>query len=291
MSRKNSPNGFAALFSALFAALQWRILLWWALALGLPTLLLALPLWSGLNAQFAHSTHAADVAAGHDAATLIRGYIEMNTGYAAANHAGALAAFALSLLLSPWLTGMVVASIRAGHTLKLGELAHAGLAEYWRMFRLTLWSLIPLGIAFAIGAVASGVAKKLTEHAVLESQVQHAHYVALAVFALAFVFMHATLEAARGWLGAETSLRSVFRAWWRGFKLVLRRPLASAIVWIGAAIAGAIAVALFGWLRIKLDGAGFGSFVVGWLLTQLIVFAITWSRVARVYAFAKLAKG
>lgn len=291
MSRKNSPSGFTALFSAFFAALQWRILLWWTLALALPTLLLALPLWSGLSAQFAHSTHAVDIAAGKDVALLIEGFNAMSEKQATGNHISMAFALALSLLLSPWLTGMVVASIRAGRKSKLGELAHGGLAEYWRMLRLLLWSLIPLGIAFGIGVGASAFAGKFTEHAILESEAKHAHYLALGVFALAFVFAHATLEAARGWLGAEPALRSVFRAWWRGFKLVLRRPVASLVVWLGAAIASGIAVAAFGWLRIKLDGAGIGSFVVGWLLTQAIVFAIAWGRVVRLYAFAALAKG
>ncbi|MFT3762369.1 MAG: hypothetical protein QM761_07110 [Pseudoxanthomonas sp.] len=288
---KHRPNGFSALFSGLKAALQWRPLLWWALALCLPALLATLPMWAGLNAQFAHSAHAADIAAGRDLPLLLDGFGALSKGGAQAVGSGAIAAIAVALLLSPWLTGMVVASQRAGRRLKLGELAHGGLAEYWRMFRLLLWSLLPLGVAVGLGAVALGAADKLTEQAILESEVARAGNVALAVAALLFVYAHATIEAARGWLGAEPGLRSIFRAWWRGLKLVLRRPLATLIVYVGSSAAGYVLAALFGWWRLRSDGAGIGAFLLGLLLTQLVVVALAWGRIARLHGFNALARG
>ncbi|MFT4257792.1 MAG: hypothetical protein QM599_12695 [Pseudoxanthomonas sp.] len=288
---KHRPNGFSALFSGLKAALQWRPLLWWALALGLPALLATLPIWASLNAQFAHSVHAPDIAAGRDLSLLLDGFVALYGDGALAADFGTLAAIAVTLLLSPWLTGMVVATQRAGKHLKLGELAHGGLAEYWRMFRLLLWSLLPLGVAVGLGAAALSAADKLTAAAILKSEVARAGNVALAVAALLFVFAHSTVEAARGWLGAEAGLRSIFRAWWRGLKLVLRRPLATLVVYIGSSAAGYLLAALFGWWRLRGDGAGIAAFLFGWLLTQCVVVALAWGRIARLHGFNALAQG
>lgn len=291
-SRDRRPNGFAALFSGLKSALQWRLLLWWLLALGLPTLLFALPLWSGLQAQFGHSVHAADIATGRNVPMLVEGFAGLgDDGGGKAVSFGMLSAIALALLLTPWLTGMAVAAIRAGRTLRMGELAHGGLAEYWRMLRLLLWSLIPLGVAFAVAAGLLALVDKRAETAILASEVEHSRYLAIAVAAVLFVVAHSTIEAARGWLGAEVSLRSIFRAWWRGTKLVFKRPLATLVVYLGSSLVGYALAALFGYLRIGADGAGLGAFLLGFVLTQATVVALAWGRIARLYGFAALAQG
>ena len=44
------------------AALQWRLLALWTIALLLPTLALALPFWSHFSASLDHSVHAAELA-------------------------------------------------------------------------------------------------------------------------------------------------------------------------------------------------------------------------------------
>ncbi len=286
------PNGFAALFAGLRSALQWRLLLWWLLALGLPTLLFALPLWSGLQAQFGHSVHATDIAAGRNLPLLVEGLGGLgDDGGGKAVSFGAYAAIALALLLSPWLTGMAVAAIRAGRTLRMGELAHGGLAEYWRMLRLQLWALIPLGAVFAATAGLFALIDKQAETAILESEVERSRHLAIAVAAVLFVVAHSTIEAARGWLGAETSLRSIFRAWWRGTRLVFKRPLATLVVYLGSSLLGYALAALCGYLRIGADGAGWGAFLIGFVLAQAAVVALAWGRIARLYGFAALAQG
>lgn len=291
-SRDRHPNGFAALFSGLKSALQWRLLLWWLLALGLPTLLFALPLWSGLQAQFGHSVHAADIAAGRNVPMLVEGFGGLgDDGGGKAINFGMFAAIALALLMAPWLTGMAVAAIRAGRTLRMGELAHGGLTEYWRMLRLQLWSLVPLGVAFAAAAGLFALVDKQAETAILASEVDRSRYLAIAAAAVLFVVAHSTVEAARGWLGAEASLRSIFRAWWRGAKLVFKRPLATLVVYLGASLLGYALAALCGFLRIGADGAGWGALLIGFLLTQAAVVALAWGRIARLYGFAALAQG
>jgi hypothetical protein len=288
MNRTSRRGGLGAAFAALKSALQWRLLLLWIVATLLPVLLVATPVWQTVQAQFGHSLYAADIAAGRNVPLLIQGLMK------AGEHLGWLgvslgATTVLMLLLSPWLTGMVVASLRAGRRLGFGELVHGGLSEYGRMLRMLLWSVIPLGIAAAIGGGVIGALGKSTEQAILASEVDSASRIGLVVAVVVFVLAHATVEAGRGWLGADTGLRSVVKAWWRGCKLLLKRPLATLLVYLVASLAGYGLALLFAWLRVRVDGVGIGAFVLSFLLGQAIVAMLAWGRIARVYGMADLA--
>jgi hypothetical protein len=288
MNRTSRRGGLGAAFAALKSALQWRLLLLWIIATLLPVLLVATPLWATLQAQFGHSLYAADIAAGRNVPLLVQGLMKVG------EHLDWLgvslgATTVLMLLLSPWLTGMVVASLRAGRRLGFGELVHGGLSEYGRMLRMLLWSVIPLGIAAAIGGGVIGALAKSTEQAILASEVDSASRIGLVVAVVVFVLAHATVEAGRGWLGADSGLRSVVKAWWRGCKLLLKRPLATLLVYLVASLAGYGLALLFAWLRVRVDGAGMGAFVLSLLLGQAIVAMLAWGRIARVYGMADLA--
>jgi hypothetical protein len=288
MNRTSRRGGLGAAFAALKSALQWRLLLLWIVATLLPVLLVATPVWQTVQAQFGHSLYAADIAAGRNVPLLIQGLMKVG------EHLGWLgvslgATTVLMLLLSPWLTGMVVASLRAGRRLGFGELVHGGLSEYWRMLRMLLWSVIPLGIAAAFGGGVIGAMAQSTEQAILASEVDSASRIGLVVAAVVFVLAHATVEAGRGWLGADTGLRSVVKAWWRGCKLLLKRPLATLLVYLVASIVGYGLALLLAWLRVRVDGIGMGAFVLSFLLGQLIVAMLAWGRIARLYGMADLA--
>ena len=288
MNRTSRRGGLGAAFAALKSALQWRLLLLWIIATLLPVLLVATPLWATLQAQFGHSLYAADIAAGRNVPLLVQGLMKVG------EHLGWLgvslgATTVLMLLLSPWLTGMVVASLRAGRRLGFGELVHGGLSEYGRMLRMLLWSVIPLGIAAAIGGGVIGALAKSTEQAILASEVDSASRIGRVVAGVGVGLAHATVEAGRGWLGADSGLRSVVKAWWRGCKLLLKRPLATLLVYLVASLAGYGLALLFAWLRVRVDGAGMGAFVLSLLLGQAIVAMLAWGRIARVYGMADLA--
>ena len=281
-------SGFKAAFAALGAAAQWRLLLLWLLATLVPTLLIALPLGTSLQAQFGHSLYAADIAAGRDLPLLIQGFIKMaeQLGWLPVNFA--LAALAM-LLLSPWLGGMVVASLRAGRRLGFGDLVRGGVTEYGRLLRMLLWSVIPLGIAIAIGAGVMGAMHKSTEQAILASEVQDAARIGWIVAVVVFVLAHATVEAGRGWFGADAGLRSAIKAWWRGLKLLLRRPLATLGAYVCTTVVGAVLALAFAWLRVRADGAGGSEVALAFVLGQGIALALAWGRIARLYALADLA--
>ncbi|MEO6365153.1 MAG: hypothetical protein ABIO38_03775 [Luteimonas sp.] len=274
--------------AAFGAAAQWRLLLLWLLALLVPTLLLALPMTAWLQGQFGQSLHAADIANGRNLPLLLDGLLSIGDHKAWLGSSAIMAAL-LAVLLSPWLNGMVIASIRAGRRLGFGELLHGGLSEYGRMFRTLLWSLLPLGIAIGIGAGLTSLAGKKVETAIMASDVEGIGRIALWGAIALFVFAHATVEAGRGWLGADPGLRSAIRAWWRGCKLLLRRPLAILVVYLGTVIAGYGLATLSGVLRLQFNGASVGGFLIAFALTQLVVIALAWGRIARLYGMADLA--
>ncbi len=281
-------SGFAALMTALVSAMQWRLLLLWILATLLPTWLATAPLGSALQAQFGNSIHAGDIAAGRDLPLLIQGMMKVGE-QASPIMAATVTASIVMLLLSPWLTGMIVASLRARRRLGFGELIHGGLGEYWRMLRMLVWSLIPLGIAIGIGAAAMGAADKATEDAILSSDVQATTRIALWLAVIVFMIAHASVEAGRGWLGADSSLRSVIRAWWRGLKLLLRRPIATLGVYLGSIIVGFGLALLLSWLRLNVDGVGMTALVLSFLVTQAMVAALAWGKIVRLHGLSDLA--
>ncbi|MEO5566410.1 MAG: hypothetical protein ABIR05_07115 [Luteimonas sp.] len=288
MNRSSRRSGLGAAFAALAASLQWRMLLLWIIATLIPTLLVATPIGMSLQAQFGHSVHAAEIAAGRDLPLLLQGLMS------AAEHMGWLGvgmgmSTLLMLLLSPWLSGMVVASLRAGRRLGFGELIHGGLTEYGRMLRMLLWSVLPVGIALAIGGGVMGAMRKSVEDAILASDVDTATRTGLIVAAIVFVLAHATVEAGRGWFGADPGLRSAIRAWWRGLKLLVRRPLATLLVYLVASLVGYGFALLFAWLRVRVDGVGTGAFLLSLLCGQGIVAMLAWGRIARLYGMADLA--
>jgi hypothetical protein len=281
-------GGLSALMAALAAGLRWRVLLWWVIALAIPALIALLPVWASLQSQFAYSPKSATIAAMDDLPLMIEGLRGMRDQFTGITLAGVVAT-AITLLLSPWLTGMVVASIRERGSLGMGELAHGGLSEYGRMFRMLLWSVIPMGIAIGVGSAVWFALGKQAEGAILASEAARASNIGMGVMAVLALFAHATVEAGRGWIAADIGLRSVIRAWWRGLKLVLRRPLASLVVYLGTAIAGYGLALVFVWLRTKTGGPGTGGFVLGLVVTQLLVAMLAFARVARLHGFAVLA--
>ncbi len=290
MSLRN-PNGLRALADGLRAALQWRLLLLWALGLLLPTLVATLPLWRALSARLDNAPMAADLAARLHPTSMIEAMLPVMRDSGASLAGGGIAALLLTLLLSPWLSGMVVTSIRAGQPLNFEHLLQGGLREYGRMFRMLLWAAIPMGVALGVGAMPMGWANERGAHAILEATADNAHAVALVALAVLALFGHATVEAGRAVIAADPARRSVVKAWWQGLRLVLRRPLATAIIYLGTMLAGyGVAIAL-GAVRTQLNAGTALGLAAGVIVVQLAIAAIAWGRASRLYGLAELARG
>lgn len=289
MTAQRKRGGLRAALAGLGGALQWRLLLLWTLGMLLPAALATLPLWATLSARFDHAIGADALAGRLDPVAFIEALGDLGPG-GPGFLAGVAGPALLALLVLPWLHGMTLASVRAGQRLDFGGLLRGGLAEYWRMLRMTLWSLLPLGVALAAGAMAMKAADARAVDAILEADAKSAKQLATAAMLVLFLVAHATVEAGRGVLGAEPARRSVVRAWGRGVLLLLRRPLAMSLGYLLPTLVGVALAAGFGAARVMVAGPSWTALLVGFVLAQLLAAALGWGRSARLFALADLAR-
>jgi hypothetical protein len=287
MTSAMKSSALAASWHGIFAAMQPRLLLLWLLGLWLPTALVAFPLWQAMGAQLDHSVHAAEWARHFDLGVAV----DLTGAMARAGYsisAGLLPGLVLTVLLSPWLTGMSVTAARSPRALGFGALLQGGLSEYGRMFRLLLLSLLPMGVAIAAGGGMFSWASTHAEKAILASSADHYNLIAMIVAGIAFVVAHTTVEAGRAQFAADPQLRSAIRAWWRGLMLVLRRPFSTLGVYLLISVIGLLIAAGFGMWRTHVAPLGALSIVGAFVLTQAISASLGWMRSARLFALTRL---
>ena len=278
---------FRQMFDAGRKALQWRLLLLWLLGLALPLLLLCLPLWFALAGPLDHSLLGKQLVDGFDAAV----YIEALMGLARRRQAASagLGAMLVYLLLLPWLTGIAMTAARSSQRLGFGALLKGGLTDYGPMARLWLWAVVPLGLAGAVGAGVLYLVKQQALTMTLEADAVHLRQAALAFSALLLLLALATVDAARAQWVIEPRRRSVIGVWWRGARLLLRRPECILMYLLLTGFGLAVAAAL-GWLRIQLPPVSGLSFVLALLLGQALTLVLAWMRCARLFALVAAAR-
>jgi hypothetical protein len=281
--------GFGALWSTMRAALQWRLLVLWLLIMLIPASVVALPLWRMLAGLLDSSVHAAEWAQ-HFSSMMF-----MDVAFTLSDHAEWLGAVAMAglvttLLLSPFLNGMIVGSGRAGRALGFMALLQNGLIEYGRMFRVMLWSLVPYALAAWEWKTGGHMADKYADKAVLESQADlYAHFMQVLML-IVFVIVQSIVESARAAFIADVTLRSATRAMWRGIKQLIRQPLKTLLFYVVVTLVGVVLASLFGLARIHVAAYGAFGFLFALLLSQLIVATIGWMRTARLFALGEVAR-
>jgi hypothetical protein len=264
-------------------AAQWRLALWWILLSAVPTLALALPLVAALDGQLDTVLHSVEMA--RDQIFVLGMELAFELRHAGEPLAGAgIVAGLLWLFLVPLLNAMFLVAARAPVALRLGELLRGALANYWRMLRLGLFALVPVGIALGTLGLLMKALGLYSEHAILEADVDHLRWLALAVGFLLFAWASAGIDAGRAWLALHPSKRSAFKALWRGCKLVLRHPLRGIGIYLGVAVPALIALALLALLRLSISTAGDWGMLGGLLLTQVLVALCAWMHYARQFA-------
>ncbi len=278
-----------AAMHAPLAAMQWRLLLLWVLVMLLPTAVVALPLWRTLSGLLDHSVHA-QAWATHFSALMFGDTLSAlsdNTGWL---NGVALLGLLLTLMLSPFLNGMVIGSGRAGRVLGFSHLLQCGVVEYGRMFRLMLWSILPYAVMAALIGVVFHALGRVDDKAVLESYVDSVTHMATWASVLLFVLAQAIVESGRAAFIADSGLRSATRAFGRGFMQLLRRPFSTLFCYLLISVVGyAIALAL-GVGRVHTPAVGVVGLVLAVLLAQLVVLVLGWVRVARLFALAEVAR-
>ncbi|WP_229678995.1 hypothetical protein [Dyella caseinilytica] len=271
------------------AAVQWRLLLLWLVIMLIPATVVALPLWHMLGGILDTSVHASEWAQ-HFSDLMFSDVI-----FALSNHfqwlgAVAMIGFVLTLLLSPFLDGMIVGSGRAGRALGFGEVLQNGLIEYGRMFRVMFWSLLPYGLLMVVMAASGNMVGKYAETAVLESQVSAYSNLMHVLVLVVFVIVQSIVESARAAFIADVTLRSATRALWRGIRQLVRRPLKTLLFYLTVTVVGLLLASVFAVARIHVTAFGGLGFLLALLLSQLIVVIIGWMRVARLFALAEVAR-
>jgi len=284
-SRRAGP---VALLSAMAAALQWRVLLLWLLFLLLPVAVVSLPLWRMLAGLLDHSVHAAAWARHFDA-LMFGDTMKALSSHAQWFGATAILGLALTLLMSPFIDGMMIGSGRAGRPLGFGALLQSGWTEYGRMFRAMLWAMLPYALVLAAAVADAQVAEGHARRAVLESQADAwahgAHWVVLVVF----VVMQAVVESMRAAFIADPDLRSATRALARGVLQLLRKPLRTLLFYLVVTVVGMLLFGGLGMARIHTTAVGAGGLCLALLLGQAMVLVLGWMRFARLLALSEVA--
>jgi hypothetical protein len=283
--------GLRPLLKAARAALQWRLLLWWAVLLLLPTIAASLPVWQMLATNLDHSLYAAQLADKLDMFAIADLLTSARERHGAALGGGGIVALGLTLLLSPLLAGITIHAVRAPKRPGFMDLLAGGAHEYARMFRMLMWSVVPFAIAGALAGFAFKMAGKTAESAILESDANHASHLAMIAAAVVFALVHATIDAGRALLANERRRRSAVVAWWGGVKLLVRRPFSllgvyAVVTGLGLALAALLALA-----RLHVPALGAGGTIGAILLTQLVVLVLGWMRSARLIAMMALVRG
>ena len=270
-------------------ALQWRFLLLWLALVGLPTIVAVAPVWKLLHGQLGHSPRARELAVAldsHAAVDLLKRLVE--PGAAASAQVGAWSAGLVAILCMPLGAGAALSLARADEPLRFGALFAGAAEHYGRMLRMLAVSLLPIGLASAGAAGLSHAAAKAAERAVLEAQtLRTARLAALAGLLLLFV-AQLTLEAGRASFAAEPHRRSAWLAWWRGARLLARRPWRTILAGGATLAVGALLAALFLLLRVRIHQSGPTTILVAFLLAELATASIGWIRAARLLALADL---
>ena len=106
---------------------------------------------------------------------------------------------------------------------------------------------------------------------------------------LLLLLAHAGIEAGRGWLATDARLRSALKAWWRGMKLLFRRPLAVLSAYLLPTLCSLLLALAMVALRQRVDAGGLGGFLLALLLACAIAGSLAWGKVARLFALRALA--
>jgi hypothetical protein len=284
----HARNGWGALLAGLQRGFHPQLLLAWVLMLWLPAAIAALPAALWLYLEFGHSPMAAAMAANADA-TFIASALDGMQGEAVLLAASAVFALVVAVLLSPWLSGMIVAQIRTVYRLRVGGVVRAGLGEYSRMLRMLVFSTSLVAIAAALGIAAMvGIESLLARFAASPEDLAPSRIGWLLPIALV-LFVHVTIEAGRGWLGADLALNSVIEAWKRGLALLWNQPGATLTVYLGTSLVGIGFALAFLRLRAFVDTGGWTGWLLAFACTQLVVASMAWGRSARLHGLADLA--
>jgi hypothetical protein len=290
MTNANKTRVAPLFGEGLTGALQWRLLVVWVVGLLTPTAVMAIPLWRTIAGVFDFSPHAAEIARRFDILAIEDLGVVLGRSAATVSGASTASMMLLTWALTPLLAGVTLTAAGAREPLGFVALLQGGVAWYFRMLRLLLVSLVPLGVLVGgLSGAAFALAKKHAEKALTQTSAESRSTWAMVLTLVVFVVVHATVEAARAQYLADPRLRSGWRAWARGVQQLFRQPVAVLALYVGPSFVGLVVAAVLLLVRIRVSAASFVGFLVGFVLVQLAVAAVGWGRASRLFALAALA--
>lgn len=284
------PIGFGAFPRALAAALQWKLLLAWFLVTLVPALIVSRPLHAMLASLLDHSVHADAWAKGFHGLAMTDVMVDIGRHGMPVLSVAFVFGAVLTLLLSPFLTGMSVTALRSRLRPGFGDLMHGGLHEYWRLLRFLLWALALYTVVAMIGVFVFSLVSSYAEKAVLESSVLLRRHIADGVMIALFVLAQSMIEAGRGRIVAEPGRRSATRAFLIGIGTLFRRPLVTLGMFLGVSVLGYVLSLLLGMWRIRVVAYGGAGTALAALAVVLLVASMAWMRTARLAGMAAIAE-
>lgn len=272
---------------------QWRIFLLWVVLTLIPTLFVALPFSTLLGQMLDHSVYSTawaetfNMAAFADVAGAL--IAAPYPDYTIVGSVGVMAML-LVLFLAPFLNGTVIATAQANRTLGFSELIRGGFALYGRMLRVTVWSVVPIGIAFAIIHAISKMIDHWDESAILASTTEFQRHIGLVVAGILLLLAHVSIEAARAQFALDPKRRSAVLAWWRSTRFVKRRPLAVFVSYILIELVALVIVGAIALLRLNMPHAHPLGLALAFLLSEFIIVVIAWMQIARLLVLSQLTR-
>ncbi len=286
MSRGNSGAG--GFLHALVAGLQWHMLLLWVVLMWLPTAIASWPVAAWLDDVLGDTAHA-QAWAGSFHGLAMTDLLLQSGKVMPAITAGVIMAVLVTLLFGLFFAAVIVSAAGDRERAGFGALMRGGLQYFWRMLRVSLWSVPLWLVALGIGALLSKLAENKAELAVLQSQAELWQHIDVSVSVILLVVVHVILTSARAQFAADPGLTSATRAMGRALRLVFTRPVASFGRYLGVAIIGILLLFVLTQLRMQVLPASSGLAWLAWLVVQLIVVVTAWMKIARLYALAGVA--
>jgi hypothetical protein len=277
---------------AILRGAQWRYLLLFVVGTLLPAYAVLAPVHGFLKPLLDTSTREPELVSSLDSPAffeILRQSNEPGVRFAPA----LLGALLLALLIAPALAGAAAVVATAGEgagPVRLRDLLEGAGSYYPRMLRMALVSLLPLGVASALAAGAFKLADHASAHATLESAATRDSLLAGIGATLLVWLATSTVEVGRAVLVAEPERRSAIKAWWRGTRLLVRRP-GQVLGVCGATTVLALLLAVaFTAVRLRMPVSGPVMIAIELLVAQAAVAAIGWGRASRIAGLVEVAR-
>lgn len=177
-----------------------------------------------------------------------------------------------------FITGGILAAYREDRRLTTGEFFEASGSYFWRMVRILLFSIIPLGVVGIVFAIVFGISSQIDN----EQTAFYVRLVGIAIGVILVLLVRLWFDVAQVRAVAQNEhgmFHNVMRA------LVISLKAVGSLLWIylRISIVGWIALAVGLWLWAKVPGNHFG---LSWLLLEVVMlsqlFTRLWQRAASV---------